>query len=182
MLASDAGRTGKCCRRSGSRQYNTRVGWPTCCENDIMENIGSAPSKCTAHAWPKYPGENPLTGAFPLPQPAISDDFQSLPPWDPRKFVSTSMTFSTRTQTSRITSLDPNTGPFDHPFVLLLNSRCRRRLARQIRRHHRLPGSCWSTTATFISDHDPRTETLGALQNAVLVVLPMSRSGFSPGA
>jgi beta-glucanase (GH16 family) len=98
------------------------VGWPACGEIDIMENIGSEPSRVhgSLHG-PGYSGANPLTGAYNLPAGRFSDDFHVFAiEWEPgviRFFVDDQL-YATRTAPEV-----PASGRwvFDHPFYLLLN-------------------------------------------------------------
>jgi len=100
-----------------------RIGWPTCGEIDIMENIGSEPSKVhgSMHG-PKYSGENPLTGAFTLPQNRrFSDDFHVFAvEWEPAaiRFYVDDILYETQTPDNLPSSKH---WAFDHPFFLLLN-------------------------------------------------------------
>ena len=100
-----------------------RVGWPTCGEIDIMENIGSEPSKVhgSMHG-PKYSGENPLTGAFTLPRnQRFSDDFHIFAvEWEPAaiRFYVDDILYETQTPDNLPSSKH---WAFDHPFFLLLN-------------------------------------------------------------
>src|SRR3954468_10909609 len=61
------------------------VGWPTCGEIDIMENVGFEPTKVhgTLHG-PGYSGANPLSGAYTLPSGRFADDFHVFAvEWEP---------------------------------------------------------------------------------------------------
>ena len=52
------------------------IGWPQCGEIDIMENIGSAPSRVhgTIHG-PGYSGANGVSGSYTLPGSELGEDF-----------------------------------------------------------------------------------------------------------
>jgi beta-glucanase (GH16 family) len=100
-----------------------RTGWPTCGEIDIMENIGSEPSKVhgSLHG-PGYSGGHPLSGVFTLPNQArFGDDYHVFAiEWEPRaiRFYVDGTLYETQT---------PDNVPagqrwvFDHPFYLVLN-------------------------------------------------------------
>jgi beta-glucanase (GH16 family) len=98
------------------------VGWPACGELDIMENIGSEPSKVhgSMHG-PGYSGNTPLTGVYTLPNGKFGDDFHVFAiEWEPTalRFYVDDHHYQTRT---------PRDLPggtrwvFDHPFFILLN-------------------------------------------------------------
>jgi beta-glucanase (GH16 family) len=99
------------------------VGWPTCGEIDIMENIGREPSMVhgTIHG-PGYSGGNGIGAHFSLPGGArFADDFHVFAvEWEPtaiRFYVDASL-YATRTPA------DLPGGQrwvYDHPFFLLLN-------------------------------------------------------------
>ncbi|MFT3775755.1 MAG: family 16 glycosylhydrolase [Minicystis sp.] len=99
------------------------VGWPSCGEIDIMENIGKEPS--TVHGslhGPGYSGGNPLTGWTSLPGGAkLADGFHTYAvEWDPGvvRFYLDNTLYETRT------SGDVPGGAkwvYDHPFFLILN-------------------------------------------------------------
>jgi predicted amidohydrolase YtcJ/beta-glucanase (GH16 family) len=104
------------------------VGWPTCGEIDIMENIGSEPS--TIHGsmhGPGYSGAHPLTASYTLPAekqskaPRFADDFHIFAvEWDPERvrFYVDGHLYSTQTKAD----LPAGTRwVFDHPFFILLN-------------------------------------------------------------
>jgi beta-glucanase (GH16 family) len=99
------------------------VGWPACGEIDIMENVGFEPSKIhgTLHG-PGYSGNDPLTGAFTLPnQGKFSDDFHVFAvEWEPAaiRFYVDGNLYETQT----VDSIPSNKHwAFDHPFYVLLN-------------------------------------------------------------
>jgi len=98
------------------------VGWPACGELDIMENIGSEPSKVhgSMHG-PGYSGNAPLTAVYTLPNGKFGDDFHVFAiEWEPTalRFYVDDHHYQTRT---------PRDLPggtrwvFDHPFFILLN-------------------------------------------------------------
>ena len=99
------------------------VGWPTCGEIDIMENIGREPSMVhgTIHG-PGYSGGRGIGAPFSLAGGArFADDFHVFAvEWEPtaiRFYVDTSL-YATRTPA------DLPAGQrwvYDHPFFLLLN-------------------------------------------------------------
>jgi beta-glucanase (GH16 family) len=98
------------------------VGWPSCGELDIMENIGSEPSinHGSAHG-PGYSGGNPLTATYALPQGRFSDGFHVFAiEWQPnqvRWYVDDAL-YETRTPAD----LPPGTHwVYDHPFFVILN-------------------------------------------------------------
>jgi len=99
------------------------AGWPACGEIDIMENVGFEPSKIhgTLHG-PGYSGNNPLTGAYTLPNSArISDDFHVFAvEWSPDaiRFYVDDHLYETQTVDSIPSS---KRWAFDHPFFILLN-------------------------------------------------------------
>src|SRR5258708_21886215 len=99
------------------------AGWPACGEIDIMENVGFEPSKIhgTLHG-PGYSGNNPLTGAYTLPNSArISDDFHVFAAeWSPDaiRFYVDDHLYETQTVDSIPSS---KRWAFDHPFFILLN-------------------------------------------------------------
>jgi beta-glucanase (GH16 family) len=99
------------------------VGWPTCGEVDIMENIGREPSinHGSLHG-PNYSGGNSLTAVFTLPNgKALADDFHVFAiEWEPReiRFYVDDVLYQTR----RAAELTGNKRwVYDHPFYLLLN-------------------------------------------------------------
>jgi len=98
------------------------VGWPTCGEIDIMENIGSEPSKVhgSMHG-PGYSGNTPLTAIYTLPNGAFADDFHVFAAeWEPtavRFYVDGNLYL-----TEQPANLPAGTRwVFDHPFFILLN-------------------------------------------------------------
>lgn len=99
------------------------VGWPTCGEIDIMENIGREPliNHGSLHG-PGYSGGQSITGVITLPNgQRLSDDFHTYAiEWEPReiRFYLDGQLYQTR----RNTDLPPGAKwVFDHPFYLLLN-------------------------------------------------------------
>jgi len=99
------------------------VGWPSCGEIDVMENIGREPATVhgTLHG-PGYSGSNPLTGSVTLPNgQRFADDFHTFAvEWEPRtiRFFVDDQLYQTR----RSAELNANQRwVFDHPFYLLLN-------------------------------------------------------------
>ncbi len=98
------------------------VGWPTCGEIDIMENIGSQPA--TNHGslhGPGYSGGNPLTGSISIDAGALADDFHVYDiEWAPDvvRFYLDGALYETKT------SADVPAGDkwvYDHPFFVILN-------------------------------------------------------------
>lgn len=99
------------------------VGWPACGEIDVMENVGFEPSKVhgSLHG-PQYSGDNPLTGAYTLPNhAAFSDAFHVFAvEWEPQviRFYVDNILYETQT----IDSIPSHKHwAFDHPFFVLLN-------------------------------------------------------------
>jgi beta-glucanase (GH16 family) len=99
------------------------IGWPACGEVDIMENIGSEPSRVhgSLHG-PGYSGGSPLSGIFTLPNGArFSDDFHVFAiEWEPQtiRFYVDNVLY----ETQRASDLPPSKPwAFDHPFFLVLN-------------------------------------------------------------
>jgi beta-glucanase (GH16 family) len=99
------------------------IGWPTCGEVDIMENIGSEPARVhgSLHG-PGYSGGSPLTASFTLPnQSRFSDDYHLFAiEWAPQtiRFYVDNNLYETRTA-SDVPAGKP--WAFDHPFFLVLN-------------------------------------------------------------
>lgn len=99
------------------------AGWPACGEIDIMENVGFEPAKVHgALHGPDYSGNNPLIGAYTLPNhEAISDDFHVFAvEWAPEviRFYVDGHLFETQTIDSIPSS---KRWVFDHPFYILLD-------------------------------------------------------------
>jgi beta-glucanase (GH16 family) len=99
------------------------VGWPSCGEMDIMENIGREPSIIhgTLHG-PGYSGGNGLSSSFSLTNnPHFADDYHVFAiEWEPGvvRFYCDGILYKTRTPAD----LPPGTTwVFDHPFFLILN-------------------------------------------------------------
>jgi beta-glucanase (GH16 family) len=98
------------------------VGWPTCGEIDIMENIGSEPKRVhgSMHG-PGYSGATPLTAIYTLPSGSFADDFHVFAvEWEPttvRFYVDGNLYL-----TEGPGSLPAGTRwVFDHPFFIVLN-------------------------------------------------------------
>jgi beta-glucanase (GH16 family) len=98
------------------------VGWPTCGEIDIMENVGFEPNKVhgTLHG-PGYSGATPITGVYTLPSGRFADDFHVFAiEWEPNsvRFYVDDQLYETRTTAD----LPPGTRwVFDNPFFVILN-------------------------------------------------------------
>lgn len=99
------------------------IGWPACGEVDIMENIGSEPSRVhgSLHG-PGYSGGHPLSAVFDLPnQERFSDDYHVFAiEWEPQtmRFYVDNVLYETQSAGS----LAPGeTWAFDHPFYLVLD-------------------------------------------------------------
>jgi beta-glucanase (GH16 family) len=99
------------------------VGWPTCGEIDIMENIGREPTIVhgTVHG-PGYSGGGSIGAAFSLPgNPAFADDFHVYA----TEWSENSIRFYVDGNLYR--TITPNNLPagaqwvFDHPFFMILN-------------------------------------------------------------
>lgn len=99
------------------------IGWPACGEVDIMENIGSEPSRVhgSLHG-PGYSGSHPLTGAFTLENNArFSDGFHIFAiEWEPHtiRFYVDDRLYETQSA-DRLPA--GTRWAFDHPFYLVLN-------------------------------------------------------------
>ena len=99
------------------------VGWPSCGELDIMENIGKEPSIVhgSMHG-PGYSGGTPLTASYTLPngQPFSNDFHVFKVEWEVNtvRFYVDDNLFATQTNASM-----PSGGRwvFDHKFFMLLN-------------------------------------------------------------
>jgi beta-glucanase (GH16 family) len=100
-----------------------QVGWPTCGEIDIMENVGREPSvnHGSMHG-PGYSGGNPLTGTYTLPggQPLSSDFHVFAIEWDPNtvRFYVDGNLYETHTPADIPAG---GTWVYEHPFFILLN-------------------------------------------------------------
>ncbi len=98
------------------------VGWPTCGEIDIMENIGREPSIVhgTLHA-PGYSGAGGVRAPYNLSSGAFSDDYHVYAvEWDAnqiRWYVDGNL-YQTRTQADIPAG---SNWVFDHPFFIILN-------------------------------------------------------------
>ena len=100
-----------------------KVGWPTCGEIDIMENIGKEPSTVhgTIHG-PGYSGDKGIGDPYALPpNQRFADDFHVYAvEWEPEaiRFYVDDHLYSTRTPAD----LPKGTKwVYDHPFFLLFN-------------------------------------------------------------
>lgn len=99
------------------------IGWPACGEVDIMENIGSEPSRVhgSLHG-PGYSGSNPLSGMFTLPhQRRFSDGYHVFAiEWEPQtiRFYVDGVLYETQSAGALGSG---KTWAFDHPFFLVLN-------------------------------------------------------------
>jgi beta-glucanase (GH16 family) len=100
-----------------------KVGWPTCGEIDIMENIGREPSLVhgTIHG-PGYSGDKGITAPYSLPDDQeFADDFHVFAvEWEPKaiRFYVDDHLYATRTPAD----LPAGTKwVYDHPFFILLN-------------------------------------------------------------
>jgi beta-glucanase (GH16 family) len=98
------------------------VGWPGCGEIDIMENVGSEPTRIlgSLHG-PGFSGGNSLHAAYLVPSGNVADDFHVFAvEWEPQqiRFYADGHLYETRTPGD----LPANARwPFDHPFFLILN-------------------------------------------------------------
>ena len=98
----------------------TQVGWPTCGEIDIMENIGKEPAIVhgTVHG-PGYSGANGISSPYTLATGAFADSFHVFAvEWDPiqiRWYVDSALYKIVEP------SYVPGTWVFDHPFFIILN-------------------------------------------------------------
>ncbi len=99
------------------------VGWPTCGEIDIMENIGKEPSIVhgTFHG-PGYSGAQGISAAYALPNgQKFSDDFHTFAvEWEPNviRFYVDGLLYKTRTPADLPAG---KSWVFDHPFFVILN-------------------------------------------------------------
>jgi beta-glucanase (GH16 family) len=100
-----------------------RVGWPTCGEIDILENIGREPTTVhgTVHG-PGYSGANGIGKSYSLPDGApFADDFHLYAvEWEPKaiRWYVDGALYHTLTPASLPRGA---TWVFDHPFFMLLN-------------------------------------------------------------
>ena len=97
------------------------VGWPSCGEIDVMENIGKEPSTMqgSLHG-PGYSGGNPLTATYSLPGGAFADAYHVFAvEWEPGaiRFYVDGNHYQTRTPADAA----GKPWAYDHPFFLLLN-------------------------------------------------------------
>ena len=99
-----------------------QVGWPSCGEIDIMENVGREPAvnHGSLHG-PGYSGGSPLTGIYTLPAgQKFADDFHTFAiEWEPTavRFYVDDNLYQTRTPAD----LSGKRWAFDHPFFVILN-------------------------------------------------------------
>src|SRR5712691_11667584 len=99
------------------------VGWPTCGEIDIMENIGKEPSIVhgTFHG-PAYSGAQGISAAYALPNgQKFSDDFHTFAvEWEPNvvRFYVDGLLYKTRTPADLPAG---KSWVFDHPFFIIVN-------------------------------------------------------------
>ncbi len=99
------------------------VGWPTCAEVDIMENIGREPSIIhgTIHG-PGYSGGNGLSSSYSLTNnQRFADSFHTFAvEWEPNvvRFYCDGILYKTRTPADLPAG---KTWVFDHPFFIILN-------------------------------------------------------------
>ena len=98
------------------------VGWPTCGEIDIMENVGFEPSTVhgTIHG-PGYSGSGGIGAAYSLPSgQAFADGFHVFAvDWAPNtvSFSVDGNVYETRTPSD----VNGNQWVFDHPFYIIVN-------------------------------------------------------------
>jgi len=99
------------------------VGWPTCGEVDIMENIGKEPSIThgTIHG-PGYSGGNGLGSSYSLSNnQRFADSFHTFAvEWEPNvvRFYCDGLLYKTRTPADLPAG---KTWVYDHPFFIILN-------------------------------------------------------------
>lgn len=99
------------------------IGWPACGEVDIMENIGSEPSRVhgSLHG-PGYSGSNPLSAFYTLPNHRrFSDGYHVFAiEWEPQtiRFYVDNVLFETQNAGDLA---EGKTWAFNHPFFLVLN-------------------------------------------------------------
>jgi len=97
-----------------------QVGWPTCGEMDIMENIGKEPGTVhgTVHG-PGYSGANGISSAYALTSGAFADSFHVFAiEWQPsviQWFVDGAL------YKTVLPANLPGRWVYDHPFFILLN-------------------------------------------------------------
>ena len=96
------------------------VGWPTCGEIDIMENIGREPGRVhgTIHG-PGYSGAQGISAAYNLTSGAFADAYHVFTvEWDPDAihFFVDSVPYQTVSP-----SVVPGRWVYDHPFFIILN-------------------------------------------------------------
>jgi len=102
---------------------NNGVGWPSCGEIDVMENVGYDPSgdHGSLHG-PGYSGGNPLTAAYEMPNgQALADAFHVYTvEWEENvvRFYFDETLYETRTPAD---VPEGKTWVYDHPFFLILN-------------------------------------------------------------
>lgn len=100
-----------------------QMGWPSCGEIDIMENVGKEPSTIhgTVHG-PGYSGANGIAAAYTLPSgQRFADDFHIFAvEWQPHevRFYVDGDLYQTVTPSSLPAG---QTWVFDHPFFIILN-------------------------------------------------------------
>jgi beta-glucanase (GH16 family) len=99
------------------------VGWPSCGEIDIMENIGSEPATVhgTFHG-PGYSGAGGLTGSYQLAAgQKLADDYHTFAvEWEPNviRFYVDGLLYKTRNAADLPSG---TTWVFNHPFFIILN-------------------------------------------------------------